>query len=167
MLAHLLEQGGWDVVAVSRRKPRIGGVYRHIAVDLLDPADCQAKLATRTAYSLPITISSPIRARPAVSDSTIWWTPRRCFFSCFQTFGVSGLFRDLPSVLVACARATSSPARRRFPPLRRAGSWQPSFREGEVGASQFPVAARFARQAHNLKVSNGAGPTNHWTISAG
>jgi hypothetical protein len=26
-------------------------------------------------------------------------------------------------------------------PLHRAGSWQPSFREGEVGASQFPVAA--------------------------
>ena len=25
MLAHLLEQGGWDVVAVSRRKPRIPG----------------------------------------------------------------------------------------------------------------------------------------------
>jgi NAD dependent epimerase/dehydratase family len=44
MLAHLLEQGGWDIVAVSRRKPRIPGNYRHIAVDLLDPADCQAKL---------------------------------------------------------------------------------------------------------------------------
>lgn len=44
MLAHLLKQGGWDVIAVSRRKPRIGGDYRHIAVDLLDPADCQAKL---------------------------------------------------------------------------------------------------------------------------
>ena len=44
MLAHLLEQGGWDVVAVSRRKPRIPGDYRHIAVDLVDPADCQAKL---------------------------------------------------------------------------------------------------------------------------
>lgn len=23
MLAHLLEQGGWDIVAVSRRRPRI------------------------------------------------------------------------------------------------------------------------------------------------
>src|SRR3977135_959068 len=44
MLAHLLEQGGWDIVAVSRRKPRIPGDYRHIAVDLLDPADCQTKL---------------------------------------------------------------------------------------------------------------------------
>src|ERR1700704_5895295 len=41
MLAYLLEQGGWDIVAVSRRKPRIPGDYRHIAVDLLDPADCR------------------------------------------------------------------------------------------------------------------------------
>src|SRR5271163_4260458 len=48
MLAHLLEQGGWDVVAVSRRKPRIPGDYRHIAVDLVDPADCQAKLGPLT-----------------------------------------------------------------------------------------------------------------------
>src|SRR5438445_13874519 len=44
MLAHLLEQGGWDIIAVSRRKPRIPGDYRYIAVDLLDPADCRAKL---------------------------------------------------------------------------------------------------------------------------
>src|SRR6266849_1626799 len=51
MLAHLLEQGGWDVVAVSRRKPRIGGDYRHIAVDLLNPADCQAKLGPLTNIS--------------------------------------------------------------------------------------------------------------------
>jgi nucleoside-diphosphate-sugar epimerase len=51
MLAHLLEQGGWDVVAVSRRKPRIPGDYRHIAVDLLDPADCRAKLGPLTNVS--------------------------------------------------------------------------------------------------------------------
>src|ERR1700730_10116872 len=51
--------------------------------------------ATRTAYSHRITISSPIRARPAVSDSTTWWTLRRCFFECFQSFGVTGSFRDL------------------------------------------------------------------------
>ena len=66
--------------------------------------------ATRTACSLPITISSPIRARPAALVSTNWWTPRRCSFACFQTFGVSGSFHDLPSVLVACARTTSPPA---------------------------------------------------------
>src|ERR1700676_3021731 len=51
MLAHLLEQGGWDIVAVSRRKPRIPGDYRHIAVDLLDPADCRAKLGPLTNIS--------------------------------------------------------------------------------------------------------------------
>src|SRR6266852_3734606 len=51
MLAHLLEQGGWDVVAVSRRKPRIPGDYRHIAVDLLDPADCLTKLGPLTNIS--------------------------------------------------------------------------------------------------------------------
>jgi hypothetical protein len=51
--------------------------------------------ATRTAYSRRIAISSPIPARPAVSDSTTRWTPRRCLFGCFQTFGVSGSFRDL------------------------------------------------------------------------
>src|SRR5258708_13264045 len=51
MLTHLLEQGGWDIVAVSRRKPRIPGDYRHIAVDLLDPADCQTKLGPLTNIS--------------------------------------------------------------------------------------------------------------------
>jgi uncharacterized protein YbjT (DUF2867 family) len=35
MLAHLLEQGGWEIVAVSRRRLRIPGDYRHVAVDLL------------------------------------------------------------------------------------------------------------------------------------
>src|ERR1700733_5233525 len=44
MLAHLLEQGGWNVVAVSRRKPKVPGDYRHIAVDLLDLNDCRSKL---------------------------------------------------------------------------------------------------------------------------
>ena len=51
MLAHLLEQGGWDIVAVSRRKPRISGDYRHIAVDLLDLADCRTKLGPLTNIS--------------------------------------------------------------------------------------------------------------------
>ena len=44
LLKHLLDQGGWDIVAVSRRKPDMPGNYRHIAVDLLDPADCTSKL---------------------------------------------------------------------------------------------------------------------------
>jgi nucleoside-diphosphate-sugar epimerase len=51
MLAHLLEQGGWDIVAVSRRKPRINGDYRHVAVDLLDLADCRTKLGPLTNIS--------------------------------------------------------------------------------------------------------------------
>ena len=51
MLAHLLEQGGWDIVAVSRRKPRIPGDYRHVAVDLLDPAECRTKLGPLTNIS--------------------------------------------------------------------------------------------------------------------
>jgi hypothetical protein len=55
--------------------------------------------ATRTTFSHRTTTSSRIRARPAVSDSTTWWTLRRCSFGCFQTFGVSGSFHDLPGVL--------------------------------------------------------------------
>src|SRR6202521_925225 len=51
MLAHLLGQGDWDIVAVSRRKPRIPGDYGHIAVDLLDPADCRTKLGPLTNIS--------------------------------------------------------------------------------------------------------------------
>src|ERR1700727_3538917 len=51
MLAHLLEQGGWNIVAASRRKPRIPGDYRHIAVDLLDLADCRTKLGPLTDIS--------------------------------------------------------------------------------------------------------------------
>lgn len=43
-LRHLVETGGWDVIAVSRRKPDLPGDYTHLAVDLLDPADCAAKL---------------------------------------------------------------------------------------------------------------------------
>jgi hypothetical protein len=48
---YMLEQGGWDIVAVSRRKPRIPGDYKYIAVDLLDPADCRSKLGPLTNIS--------------------------------------------------------------------------------------------------------------------
>jgi uncharacterized protein YbjT (DUF2867 family) len=51
MLAHLLEQGGWDVIAVSRRKSKIPGDYRHIAVDLFDPADYRSRLGPLTNIS--------------------------------------------------------------------------------------------------------------------
>ena len=45
LLAHLLGQGDWDVVAVSRRKPQLPGNYRHFSANLLDTADCRAKFA--------------------------------------------------------------------------------------------------------------------------
>jgi NADP-dependent 3-hydroxy acid dehydrogenase YdfG len=60
MLAHLLEQGGWDIVAVSRRKPRIPGDYKYIAVDLLDPADCRTKLGPLTNISPTCSSTSTI-----------------------------------------------------------------------------------------------------------
>lgn len=45
MLKHLVETGGWDVVAVSRRRPDIGGNYEHIAADLGDAQACKARFA--------------------------------------------------------------------------------------------------------------------------
>ena len=36
LLRHLTSRGGWDVTAVSRRKPDVPGSFRHISVDLLD-----------------------------------------------------------------------------------------------------------------------------------
>jgi nucleoside-diphosphate-sugar epimerase len=44
LLEHLLQQGGWRLIAVSRRKPDVAGDYRHIAADLTDVDDCRAKL---------------------------------------------------------------------------------------------------------------------------
>ncbi|RPI44111.1 MAG: SDR family oxidoreductase [Betaproteobacteria bacterium] len=44
LLRHLLEIGGWEIVALSRRTPDIQGQYEHIGVDLMNPAECQAKL---------------------------------------------------------------------------------------------------------------------------
>ncbi len=44
LLAHLAAQPDWDVIAVSRRQPDVAGDYRHIAVDLMDPAECATKL---------------------------------------------------------------------------------------------------------------------------
>jgi nucleoside-diphosphate-sugar epimerase len=45
LLKYLVETGGWDIVAVSRRKPDIVGGYEHIAADLTNPAECRAKFA--------------------------------------------------------------------------------------------------------------------------
>jgi len=44
LLKHLLATGEWDVTAVSRRVPDLQGDYEHIALDLLDTAQCKAKL---------------------------------------------------------------------------------------------------------------------------
>src|SRR3954465_8849535 len=51
LLKRLLDQGGWDVVALSRRKPDVPGNYRHIAVDLLNAAECKSKLGALTQIS--------------------------------------------------------------------------------------------------------------------
>jgi NAD(P)-dependent dehydrogenase (short-subunit alcohol dehydrogenase family) len=68
MLAHLLEQRGWNVVAVSRRKPKMPGDYRHIAVDLLDLNDCRNKLS-------PLGNISTFSIWPSRSVQIL---PRRC-----------------------------------------------------------------------------------------
>src|ERR1700688_935596 len=69
MLAQLLEQGGWDIVAASRRNPRIPGDYRHIAVDLLDPADCRTKLGPLTTISHLISLAITERSDPSATVS--------------------------------------------------------------------------------------------------
>jgi nucleoside-diphosphate-sugar epimerase len=44
LLKHLTEVGGWEIVALSRRRPDIKGDYEHIAVDLMDPESCKTQL---------------------------------------------------------------------------------------------------------------------------
>jgi len=51
LLRHFVALPDWDVVAVSRRVPDIEGDYRHVSVDLLDPADCAAKLGDYSAVT--------------------------------------------------------------------------------------------------------------------
>src|SRR5882672_6621985 len=46
VLMHLLERRGWDIVALSRRKPEVAGDYVHLAVDLTDAAETRARLAS-------------------------------------------------------------------------------------------------------------------------
>jgi NAD(P)-dependent dehydrogenase (short-subunit alcohol dehydrogenase family) len=82
MLAHLLEQGGWDIVAVSRRKPRIPGDYKYIAVDLLDPADCRTKLGrlTNISHLFYLTITERLDPRETVSANS------NMFFNLVKTY---------------------------------------------------------------------------------
>src|SRR5436190_23920840 len=44
LLRHLLRTGEWEIVALSRRTPDIKGAYTHIGVDLMNAAECKAKL---------------------------------------------------------------------------------------------------------------------------
>src|SRR6266705_2647818 len=44
LLRQLAVDPDWDVIAVSRRAPDADGQYRHVAADLLDPADAKEKL---------------------------------------------------------------------------------------------------------------------------
>src|SRR4026208_1113454 len=44
LLRHLLGTGEWDIVALSRRTPDVEGAYTHIGVDLMNAAECKAKL---------------------------------------------------------------------------------------------------------------------------
>jgi nucleoside-diphosphate-sugar epimerase len=44
LLRHFLKTGEWEIVALSRRTPDIEGKYTHIGVDLMNAAECKAKL---------------------------------------------------------------------------------------------------------------------------
>ena len=65
LLRHLLETGDWNVVALSRRRPDVAGEFRHVAVDLLDAADCRAKLsplrdATHVFHAAFVQVADPV-----------------------------------------------------------------------------------------------------------
>lgn len=45
LMHHLAEQGGWEIVCLSRRKPDFDAPAEFVSVDLLDRADADAKLA--------------------------------------------------------------------------------------------------------------------------
>ena len=48
LLRHLIAIGGWDIVAVSRRRPDVEGAYEHVGLDLMDAASCNAQLRRLT-----------------------------------------------------------------------------------------------------------------------
>ncbi len=48
LLKHLLASDGWEIAALSRRKPDLQGDYEYIATDLMDAAQCKAKLGHLT-----------------------------------------------------------------------------------------------------------------------
>jgi len=67
LLAHLLQTGGWDIFAVSRRSPALQGDYVHLVIDLLDPADC-----ARQAHRLSAVTHVFHAAYVERSDSAAW-----------------------------------------------------------------------------------------------
>lgn len=74
LLKHLLATGEWEVVTLSRRKPDIDGPYEHISIDLLDAAQCQAKLShlsdiTHVFYVAVATNPDPLS--PAIINSNL------------------------------------------------------------------------------------------------
>lgn len=69
LLRHLIGLGDWDIIAVSRRKPDVAGIYRHIAVDLMDAAQAKAILGqplgiTHVFYSAYVERPSPAEMVP-------------------------------------------------------------------------------------------------------
>src|SRR3984885_4520314 len=64
MLAHLLGQGACDIVPAPPRQPQISGNYRHISADLLDLADCRAKLGANTNVTHVFYLAITERADP-------------------------------------------------------------------------------------------------------
>ena len=65
LLKHLLAIGGWEITALSRRKPDVQGAYEHITVDLMDTAQCKAKLShlsdvTHVFFAAVTTNSDPL-----------------------------------------------------------------------------------------------------------
>jgi nucleoside-diphosphate-sugar epimerase len=74
LLRHLLALGNWEIAALSRRKPDVQGHYEHIAVDLMDAAQCRAKLAhltdvTHVFYVAVVTNPDPLA--PALIEGNL------------------------------------------------------------------------------------------------
>lgn len=46
LIDHLQQEGGWDIIGLSRRGGEPGHSLRHISVDLLDQEDCRRKLSS-------------------------------------------------------------------------------------------------------------------------
>lgn len=51
LLAHLVAQGNWNILAVSRSPPDLPGRWTHVQIDLLNPQDCQNKVKHLTSVT--------------------------------------------------------------------------------------------------------------------